>query len=78
MKAAQLTDDTAKRVVRKLLSGDRKDHEVTLAHAIVREGTLYIDNKLWVPECVRTKVIDSVHSMAETGHPGLAKTLFHL
>ena len=49
-----------------------------LIYAIVREGTLYIDNKLWVPEYVYTKVIDSVYSMAETGHPGLAKTLFHL
>ena len=46
VKAAQLIDDTAKRVVRKLLSRDRKDHEVTLIYTIVREGTLYINNKL--------------------------------
>jgi hypothetical protein len=37
-----------------------------------------VDGKLWVPESIRTEVIDAVHSSPETGHPGLAKTLFHL
>jgi hypothetical protein len=78
IKEAQSADDTAKRVVQKLTNGDRKDHEVTLAHAIVKDGKLYIDKKLWVPESARTEVIEAVHSTPETGHPGLAKTLFHL
>jgi hypothetical protein len=78
IKDAQLNDDTAKRVVQKLINGDRKDHEITLAHGTVKDGKLYIDGKLWVPESARTEVIEAVHSTPETGHPGLAKTLFHL
>jgi hypothetical protein len=75
---AQSIDDTTKRVIQKLANGDQRDHEITLAHAIVKDGKLYIDNRLWVPESARTEVIEAVHSTPETGHPGLAKTLFHL
>ena len=31
-----------------------------------------------MPESIRTEVIETIHSSPETGHPGLAKTLFHL
>jgi hypothetical protein len=78
VRQAQLQDSTCLRVIKKLLKGERKDHEVTLAHATVEEDALFIDGKLWVPESIRTEVIDVVHSSPETGHPGLAKTLFHL
>jgi hypothetical protein len=78
IKEAQSTDDTTRRVIQKLKNGDRKDHEVTLAHATIKADKLYIDERLWVPESARTEVIEAVHSTPETGHPGLAKTLFHL
>jgi hypothetical protein len=78
VKSAQLEDVTAKRVLGKLRAGDRRDNEITLAHAANKDGILYIDNKLWVPEDIRTEVIEAVHATPETGHPGLAKTLFHL
>ena len=46
VKEAQLEDATAERIIHKLRTGDRRDHEVTLAHASDKEGVLYIDNKL--------------------------------
>ena len=46
VREAQLEDVTTKRIIHKLRAGDRRDHEVTLAHATDREGVLYIDNKL--------------------------------
>ena len=46
IKGAQLEDATAKRLISKLRTGDRRDHEITLAHATDREGILFIDNKL--------------------------------
>jgi hypothetical protein len=46
VREAQLEDVTTKRIIHKLRARDRRDHEVTLAHAIDREGVLYIDNKL--------------------------------
>jgi hypothetical protein len=78
VREAQLEDATGKRIVHKLRAGDRRDYEITLAHATEKEGILYIDDKLWVPESIRTEVIEAVHATPETGHPGLAKTLFHL
>jgi hypothetical protein len=78
VRMAQLTDETCLRVIRKLDSNEQKDHEVTLAHATAVEGAMYIDDRLWVPESIRTEVIDTVHITPETAHPGLAKTLFHL
>jgi len=78
VKAAQLLDSTCIRVLAKLVNEERHDVEVTLAHASVKEGALYIDDKLWVPDSVRTEVIQAIHDSQEVGHPGLAKTLFHL
>jgi hypothetical protein len=78
VRQAQLQDSTCLRVIKKLLEGERKDHEVTLAHATVEEDALFVDGKLWVPESIRTEVINAVYSLPETGHPGLAKTLFYL
>jgi hypothetical protein len=78
VKNAQLSDDTCQRVVKKLRNKNRHDHEVTLAHASIREGALYVDDKLWVPQSIRTEVIQAAYDSSETGHPGLAKTLFHL
>jgi hypothetical protein len=78
VRAAQLLDETCIRVLKKLAEGVRKDQEVTLAHATVQDNALFIDDKLWVPESIRTEVIQAVHDSSEVGHPGLAKTLFHL
>jgi hypothetical protein len=78
VKQAQLGDSTCLRVIQKLLKGERKDHEVTLAHATIEDSALFIGKRLWVPESIRTKVVNVVHSTPETGHLGLAKTLFHL
>ena len=78
IRAAQLDDATCKRVIKKINKGERKDHKVTLAYAIIENGSLFLNAKLWVPESIRTKVIKAVHSGLETGHPRLAKTLFYL
>ena len=46
VKQAQLQDSTCQRVIQKLLKGDRKDHKVTLAHATIEEGALFVDRRL--------------------------------
>ena len=79
IRAAQLEDDTYKRIKEKLEKGVKQDHEITLAYASINDqGSLLINDKLQVLETARTKVIKAVYSSLETGHLGLAKTLFHL
>jgi hypothetical protein len=46
IRAAQLDDATCKRVIEKINKGERKDHEVTLAHATIENGSLFLDAKL--------------------------------
>ena len=57
VREAQLSDETCNRVIVKLQKGEQQDKEVTLAYATDKEGSLFIDNKLQVPELIRTKVI---------------------
>jgi hypothetical protein len=52
VKQAQLQDSTCLRVIKKLLKGERKDHEVTLAHVTIEDSALFVDNRLWVPESI--------------------------
>jgi hypothetical protein len=46
IRAAQLDDATCKRVIEKINKGERKDHEVTLTHATIENGSLFLDAKL--------------------------------
>ena len=79
IRAAQLEDDTYKRIKEKLEKGVKQDYKITLAYASINnQGLTLINDKLQVLETARTKVIKAVHSSLETGHLGLAKTLFHL
>lgn len=78
VKAAQLQDAIYQRITRKLEDGDRKDHELTLADYEIRNRALFVQSRLWVLESIRTEVIAAVHNTPVTGHPRLAKTLYHL
>ena len=46
IKAAQSSDETCKRIIKKLQDGDRLNHKVTLAHTSILDNILLIDNKL--------------------------------
>lgn len=82
VKLAQQDDKIVERIRKRLQNGDRKDEDLTLADCKFKEdldsGHLYIQDKLYVPESIRTEVIAAVHDTPITGHPGLAKTLFLL
>ena len=78
VRAAQPQDATYQRVAHKLGDGDRKDYELTLADCEIKNGVLFVQGRLWVLESIRTEVIAAVHDTPVTGHPGLAKTLYHL
>ena len=80
VKAAQATDPDSQRLLKALKDKARKDpaKEVELALCTERENCLYYRGRLWVPDSLRTKVIENIHCSELTGHPGIAKTLFFL
>lgn len=79
VRIAQVIDPTYERVKNRLQNGDRVDEEFTLADCKIDDnGGLFVQDKLWVPKSIRTKVVMAVHDSPIAGHPGVAKTLFHL
>ena len=79
IRAAQLKDNTYKRIKEKLEKGIKQDYKIMLAYTFINDqGLLLINNKLQVLETIRIKVVKAVYSSLETRHLGLAKTLFYL
>jgi hypothetical protein len=46
IKTAQLDNATCKRIIKKINTRERKDHEITLMYATIENGSLFLDNKL--------------------------------
>ena len=65
------------RIKAKLEKEERKDNELTLVDYEIKNEALYILNKLYIPETIRTEVITAVYNTPITGHPRLAKTLYY-
>jgi hypothetical protein len=78
IRRVQPLDKTYQRIKKKIENGERHDKELTLADCEIKEEALFVQGKLWVPESIRTETITAVHDTPVTGHPGLAKTLYHL
>jgi hypothetical protein len=78
VRKAQIDDQTYLRVKKSLEDKVLKDPEFTLADCKIIDQSLFVQDRLWVPESIRTELIQESHNTPVTGHPGIAKTLFHL
>jgi hypothetical protein len=78
IREAQLQDSSYLRIKKSLEDKVLKDPEFTLADCKIIDQSLFVYDKLWVPESIRTELIRESHDTPVTGHPGIAKTLFHL
>jgi hypothetical protein len=80
VKEAQLDDATCKRLRKAIVAGERRDPkgEVQLSLCTIQENGLLYRGRLWVPDDMRTQTIQTIHDHPTVGHPGLAKTLFHI
>ena len=80
VRVEQEKDSEVRRLMGKLLVD-----ESTSSNYVILDGLLYLKPakeggcaRLFVPESLRRKVLELVHSHRLSGHPGIAKTMRHL
>ena len=75
---AQSDDPICIDIKDKLRAGKKYCKKVSLPHCAIKDELVYYRNRLWVPESYQTILLKIVHDQPSVGHPGIAKTLYHL
>lgn len=58
-----------------LLAGEKLVGTTRLKNAVIKEGVLYRDTRLWVPDSFITELVKHAHDLPASGHPGRDRTL---
>lgn len=75
IRAAQLQDELCKDTIQRLQNDERDSLNIALAHCEERNGLLLYQNRVWIPEDIRVKLLCEVHDQPAMGHPGIGKMI---